>query len=352
MLLTGPKWWIMRLKKQLYTVRSLLMLIPTALVLFCADDEPAHVSRRFFRMDTVVDITIATELKEKELEPTWSALDSLLTDWGQRYSQTHPSSEVRALNLDTADTVKLRSTLAELIEIGIRYGDTLGGAFDITILPVKELWGFGEADTALTIPNEEVLQQALERVDYTRLHLAGNGETYLHRSAGTVVVDVGGVAKGYALLELRELLKRFGHHHFLISAGGDIAVSGTRSDGRPWRVGVQHPRSRKQLLAAFPLDSGAVVTSGDYERFYVHEDIRYHHIFDPRTGHSCRLNQSVTVRAENALLADVLSTGLFCLPADSVLSFIRARESLECRVVDSSGSVYVSEGWKDVVEQY
>lgn len=322
------------------------------LTVSCGNRESVHVSRRFFRMDTVVDVTLATSSKTKRLDSTWSSIDSLLTDWGRRYSQTHSASEVLALNRDTADTVKLSSTLAELIDIGIRYGDTLGGVFDLTILPVKEIWGFGEDDSVLTIPDEEELRRALDRVDFTRLHVIENGEKLLYRSSEDVVVDVGGVAKGYALVELRRLLENLEYHDFLISAGGDILASGMRNDGRPWRVGVQHPRSREQLLAAFPLDSGAVVTSGDYERFYMHEGIRYHHIFDPRTGQSCRTNQSLTVRADNALLADVLSTGLFCLPADSVLAFIHARDNLDCIVVDSSGEVHVSTRWREQVELF
>ncbi|MBD3321762.1 MAG: FAD:protein FMN transferase, partial [Chitinivibrionales bacterium] len=124
---------------------------------------------------------------------------------------------------------------------------------------------------------------------------------------------------------------------------------GHRKDGSSWNIGVRHPR-KSDLLALLPLDSGCIVTSGDYERFWMHDSTRIHHIFNPETGYPCPENQSLTVWSMNPVEADILSTGLFCFKKDYILSFIQARPRLECIIVDNKGAVAISDGWKEKVE--
>ncbi|MBD3314553.1 MAG: FAD:protein FMN transferase, partial [Chitinivibrionales bacterium] len=146
-------------------------------------------------------------------------------------------------------------------------------------------------------------------------------------------------------------LDNLGCTNYLVSAGGDILARGNRKDGKPWRVGIQHPRANGRLLATLDIGNGAVVTSGDYERYKIVEGTRYHHIFDPRTGRPARRHLSLTVVGEDPVAVDILSTGLFSMTPSEVLNFVNAHEKLECVGVDERGKVYVSEGWKEGLEQ-
>ncbi len=302
----------------------------------------AQISQRLYRIDTIVEV-IMVERGGVQTENVLSSLDSLLTYWENHFSQTSPGSEILPINMRSGDTVAVSTQLAEMVAAALSYGDTLQGMFDITIFPLKELWGFGERSSDLYIPSPQEIDSVLERVGFSRVRAIN--DSILIFSDSTVTIDIGGIAKGFVLRDMAQLLDSRGIENYLVTAGGDIVSRGSRVDGNPWRVGIQHPRDPADRFAVIPLKGGSVVTSGDYERFYIKDSIRYHHIFDPRTGHPCRANQSLTIKTDNPIVADVLSTGLFCLPSDSILAFVEKRPHIQCLGVDCSGSIFVSEGW-------
>jgi thiamine biosynthesis lipoprotein len=323
----------------------------------------------FYRMDTVVEVTIVQGKSEspgfiafiksffskndsKNIENTWEKIDSLLADFEIRFSQTHPKSEVLKINNNPGDFIKISSILKEMVETGLKYGDVLDGMFDLTILPIKELWGFCEKeDTMHVIPSPDTVKSVLKSVNYKKVRVEA-GVKALSFEDTTVRIDVGGIAKGFALREVGTLLDEMNYTDYLIVAGGDILAKGKRPDGNAWRIAVKHPRLPEGVLATFRLEKGSVVTSGDYERYWVKDGIRYHHIFNPKTGYSCNENQSVTIWCMDPIVADVLSTGLFCLPKDSIIAFIEKNNGLECVVVDNMGEVAVSKGWRNKIKIY
>jgi thiamine biosynthesis lipoprotein len=302
-------------------------------------------NRVFFRMDTVVEVTVSAP-QSFSIKSLWRSVDSLLSQCENRFSVTGSSSEIRPLNERESNVLSISKELGDMLKTGIAYGDTLGGAFDITVLPLKELWGFCEqcGDDG-PLPDSNQVNTAIQYVDYRLIRVNNIGDTVFFESPDTRV-DVGGIAKGYVLRWLGTLLRDNGIDNFLIAAGGDIIASGRKRDGAPWRVGIQHPRDRSALITIIPLENGAVVTSGDYERFRIVNSNRYHHIFDPSTGHSCGQNQSVTIRANDPIRADIMSTGLFCRSAERILAFVNTRDDVECLVVDYNGAVHLSAGWE------
>jgi len=324
------------------------MLAALLAMLSCSGDVPRK--RLFFRMDTVTEVTLAVP-SGFDVRPVWRAVDSLLLAYEKRFSVTGELSEVRALNEQISSSFgaagdrgrsPLQIELGEMIRVGLAYGDTLGGAFDITVLPLKELWGFCEQCTGdEPLPDSGQVAAAVRKVGYRQISVNDAGDSATFESPD-VRVDIGGIAKGYVLSRLGSLLRDRGVNNFLIAAGGDILASGSKQDGKPWQVGVQHPRNRSELITAIPLKSGALVTSGDYERFRIVDGNRYHHIFDPSAGYPCNTNQSLTVWAADPVRADILSTGLFCRPAPQILEFVRERESLECLIADSTGKIHTS----------
>lgn len=155
-------------------------------------------------------------------------------------------------------------------------------------------------------------------------------------------IDLGGIAKGYAIDAIAHVLKRFKYKHFLINGGGDLYAQGTQADGQAWRVGIQHPRA-SHLWTSLEIPSGyAVVSSGDYERFFMHDHQRYHHIIDLRTGYPAQSSVAVTVMAPYAVEADAWSTALFILGARKGLPIIDRQDKIAGLVMEAHGQVQAS----------
>jgi thiamine biosynthesis lipoprotein len=306
---------------------------------------PEVVKQKYFRMDTVTEVTLVLRDK-KQAQQCCNSIDSLLKDWEERFSVEGPYSEVRLLNERKINTMPIGPQLKEMLQFALNYGDTLEGGFDLTVLPLKRLWGFGEnSQKDSPLPTEKQIQSALEKVDYRKLKIIGDS---LFFSSPETQLDVGGVAKGFVLREIGKLLNSYGINNYLISAGGDIIIKGKRADGKPWRVGIQHPRTNG-VLGALELDNGSIVTSGDYERYRIIDGKRYHHIFNPRTGYCATKNQSLTIFCLDPVEADIMSTGLFSINAEEIIEFVNSRPRLECLIVDSCGKVFKSRGWGEKV---
>jgi thiamine biosynthesis lipoprotein len=273
-------------------------------------------------------------------------VDSLLLDYEKRFSVAGEASEIKALNGRVSQSLPISSELGGMLKTGLAWGDSLGGAFDITVLPLKELWGLCEqcgGDEPL--PDSSTVNAAVQKVGYKKVRVSAAADSVFFDSPDTRV-DAGGIAKGFVLRRLGELLKSRGLENFLIAAGGDIIVSGRKHDNTRWRVGIRHPRQNSELIRTLPIASGAIVTSGDYERFRMIDGTRYHHIFDPSAGYPCNRNQSLTILADDPVKADILSTGLFCAGAEQILEYVRARDGIKCVVVDAGGNIYMSSDFK------
>jgi thiamine biosynthesis lipoprotein len=324
----------------------LVLFIVSGVFLFSCNKSEKLFRHTFFRMDTITEITIR-ESKGVNPQKVWIAADSLLKDREERFSITSPGSEVLTLNTRKIDTVHVSKELGDMIATGIHLGDMLHGDFDITILPIKELWGFGEKSSGNSpLPTPEQVKETLKKVDYRKVKINETHDT-VYFSSPDIQIDVGGIAKEYVMQDLGRLLDNFGVTDYIISAGGDIYAKGGHLDGKPWKIGIQHPRNRDSVLAVLELDKRAVLTSGDYERYRIENGKRYCHIFDAHTGYSAEKNQSVTIGADSP--TRILSAGLFCRDAKDILSYVNAHKDLQCIVVDFAGKVYVSEGWKGKV---
>jgi len=330
-----------------------LLIILSILLISCINNDSRVIRQQlFFRMDTMVEATISVPPRYNPT-PLWRSMDSLLTQCEKRFSASGDSSEIKIINTRTSNALPISIQLGEILRMGIDYGDTLDGAFDITVLPLKELWGLceqcGASDSApipmIQPPDSASVSAALRSVDYKKIRLNAAADSVFFDSDSTCV-DVGGIAKGFVIKWLGALMKGRGVNDFLISAGGDIIAYGGKPDGAPWQVGVRHPRRPDALTAVIPVGYGAVFTSGDYER--MRQDAngrRYHHIFDAKTGYPCGRNQSLTIQTHDPVTADILSTGLFCREPEDILDFINARPNTECIIVDSTGTKFMSARW-------
>jgi thiamine biosynthesis lipoprotein len=299
-------------------------------------------------MGTAINIVLAPPFPQKP-EIIWASADSLLKDWDNRFSQNASLSEINAFNRRKSSCVEVSPVLKAILKEAISYGDSTSGWFDFTILPLKELWGLGEDDTVNRVPSQQELSDALKHVGYRKVHVKEDADSACVDDPLTRI-DVASVAKGFALRETIRMLEVRGFKNFLVEDGGDVMVRGKRGDGKPWNIGIQHPRKPEILLAKFQMDSGCVMTSGDYQHFRMQENTRIHHIFNPFTGFSTTANQSVTMWGMNPVELDMLTTGLFGKQAVDIVAYVEARTRLECLVVDSAGVIYVSRNWREKIQ--
>lgn len=319
------------------------------LTVSCTNHSETILKHTFFRMDTIIEVVLTSQ-KSFRPDSVWLSIDSILKDWEERFSISNGKSEIKRINERTNDTVPISKDLGEMIQFALNYGDTLSGSFDFTILPLKEIWGLSEdSPENAPVPTMRQIDSVCSLIDYREVSINSTHDTLFFLSPLTKV-DIGGVAKAFAMKRVETLLIKRGINNYLVNAGGDIIGRGKKPDGSSWTIGIQNPRESDKVLATFHLDKGSVFTSGDYERFRMIDGKRVHHIFNPHTGFSCTGNQSVTIYGSDPVKNKFLSTGLFCRSADSIIAFVSKYSEIECLVVDSSGKVYISNRWKDKLE--
>ncbi len=250
-----------------------------------------------------------------------------------------PDSEISRVNAHAAQgPVKIGSELFGLLETALEYSRITEGAFDITYASVGFMYDF----RARHRPTEQQIDAALPAVNYRHVLLDRATNTVRFSQPG-VRIDLGGIAKGYAVDRGIEILQKRGIKHALVSAGGDSRIIGDRF-GKPWIVGIRHPDHKEQVIARLPLVDTAISTSGDYERYFDENGVRYHHIIDPRTGHSASAVRSATVLAPTATRTDGLSKTAFVLGAEEAIRIYEKLGDVDAIVVRPDGKVLYTKG--------
>jgi thiamine biosynthesis lipoprotein len=268
-------------------------------------------------------------------------LDNLLSIW-------RDGSDVVRLNkaAGVAPVPVSRDTI-EVLEAARIGGDWTGGKFDITFGPLAELWKF-DHDQDNTVPSRNAIAARLPLIDYRAVRVDRAAGTALIERTG-MRVHLGGIGKGYAIDRAVGLLRAEGFEHFMIQSGGDLYAAGT-NNGQPWKLGIADPRGTHDAFAAVPVSNATFSTSGDYERAFVADGIRYHHLLDPESGEPARGCRSVTIVAARAIDADVLSTGVFILGPREGLALIERLPDVEGVIVTAANEVLISSGLKGRVE--
>jgi thiamine biosynthesis lipoprotein len=269
--------------------------------------------------------TFLTVIVAADRPPNWESLFALADQEAARFDYRREESSLRRLN--TEGNARLEPELAALLRTALDIATASGGAFDPTLLPVSSLWGFDEGGR---LPGQEKIREAMAKTGYQAVSLDAGGKAALPSGFG---LDLGGIAKGAVVDLLAAELLASGRGDFLIEAGGDILVSGLKEGGRPWVVAIRHPRRSDAVLGLLRLgaeaERTAVVTSGDYERYFEQDGVRYHHILNPATGAPARGLVSVTVIAPTCAEADGLATAAFVLGAEAGLRLLEERAHVE-----------------------
>jgi FAD:protein FMN transferase len=280
-------------------------------------------------------------------------LDKQMTTWAPR-SPGEPRSEVLQINDAAGEApVKVSADTYAVIERALDISRRSGGVFDITIGAFRGLWKFDD-DMDGTLPDPAEVKQRLALVNWKDVVLDNRRHSVFLRKKG-MAITLGGIAKGFAVDRCAEILRKRGFTNFMMQAGGDLYVSGKKGE-EPWMVAIRDPRSPRDAANAFfavaPIADHSFSTSGDYERGFVKDGVRYHHIIDPRTGQPAHASRSVTLRAKNSFMADAWSKVLFILGPEASLALIKREKLTDFEVawVDDRNQIVMTEGLQRVVK--
>lgn len=323
------------MKRYVCLLASALMLC-----LSCSDQAPGTFKKTETIMGTEVSVTVVSESPEA----AESAIEAALAEvrrLDRMMSLYIEESEITKVNMAAGTgPVKVSPEMMEVIESALGISRLTHGAFDITVGPLIVLWQMRLKEGR--VPGDEEISEIRRRVRWEEIELNKKNSTVFIKRPG-MIIDLGGVAKGYAADRAAAVLAGRGIKNGIVSIAGDIRVMGRRPDGSAWRIGIQHPRDREKTLAVLELSDISISTSGDYERFKIVGKKRYHHIIDPRTGRPSEGVISVTVIGDRGVVIDPLTTALFILGPEEGMKIVR-KLGYEAVFVDSNGRVTSTDG--------
>jgi thiamine biosynthesis lipoprotein len=298
------------------------------------------VSETRLAMGTFVSMTLIHSSRDEAENAMGLAFEEIdrLTGLLSRFDQT---AAVAQLNKE-GYLKDIPPEMIRVVERALQYHKLSHGTFDITVKPVVDLFVEklgGEKKIDLT---EKEIARVLDLVDAGKVHIEGRSIRFLKPGMG---MTLDGIAKGYVVDSVSQLLSQHNIGNHLINAGGDIRTRGTKADERPWRIAIEDPAKKKNYPDIIKMRDGAVATSGNYEIYFDREKM-FHHIVDPRSGLSPELNAGVSVIADNTMDADALSTSVFVMTPTDGVSFINALPNSECLVITKEGTLLKSTGWK------
>lgn len=330
-------------KKQIYY--ATLMIIITILSLFLINNknEESETLRIYDAFDTYSEITIPAGKKSKEI---LSECAARLYELDEKFSAYKEESEISMLNSAAGITpVKLSEDTFEILDIAKKYSMETNGYFDVTIGALYDLWGFNDEPHR---PTPEEISKAIHKTGFDFLKLdkdAGTAELV----KSEMKVDLGAIAKGYAADEIVKILKKHKINSALVNLGGNIYSLGTLADGTIRSIGIQDPGDSSKLVGSIKIGNSAVVTSGDYIRFFEQDGEKYHHILNPYTGMPSNSGlKSVTIVGKNATIADILSTACFVIGYENSLPLLKECDAEAVFVTDKM--VYYTSGLADKFE--
>ncbi|MBI3987257.1 MAG: FAD:protein FMN transferase [Lentisphaerae bacterium] len=257
----------------------------------------------------------------------------------RRFNPLNPGSPLYAFNQQ--GTPITQPDIVALVQTALDVSRKTDGAFDITVFPLIELWGFEGSSPRL--PEQRQIDDCLKKVGWRKLVIEAGTLTKLE--AG-VKIDLGGIAKGYAVAEAVTVLTNANIRSALVDFGGDIYALGANR-GKPWKIGIRKPVHDGGVLAGLDVSDMSLATSGDYERCFEKDGVRYHHILDPKTGYPARGIAGITVLTPDPTMGDAYSTALFVMGPERAMPHVAAIPSMEAVMITSKGTIDVSNGLKD-----
>lgn len=339
---------IQKPKSKIFLLLAAYCLLLTVLS-SCSDQKEKIYRKSQMLMDTLITISVVSGSKdnaEKAMDKAFgeiSKLDAMLNFFSDK-------SELSEINRNAGiSPVKVSPETLNVIEKAIYVSEKTGGAFDVTVGPVISQWNFSKKPDRP--PHASLIKENLRLVNYKLISINKEAST-VYLKEKDMLLDLGGIAKGYAADMAVDELKRKGIKAGLVSVAGDIKAFGAKPDRSPWLVGIKNPRPKdndNEIMATLGLTDMAISTSGDYERYFIADGKRYHHLLDPKTGYPAEGCRSVSVMTKEGVYTDSFSTAVFILGPERGMQLLKEM-GFEGIIVDKEGKIHMTQGLGGKIE--
>ena len=302
--------------------------------------EKPSIVKSSYALGTIINFSACGSNSEKAIE---KAIEKL-NDIDDKMSAFKEDSEISKINSKAGNNAEIVSKDTYfVIKKAVEYSKILEGTFDPTIRPLVKLWNIGTKEEA--IPEQSQIQETLKLVNYNDVILDESNHSIMLKHKKQAL-DVGGIAKGFAADEARDIFYKHNIKSALIDLGGNIFALGSKEDGAPWKVGIQNPiKPRGEYIGILSVKNKSVVTSGNYERYFMKDGKRFHHIIDPKTGYPSQSKIiSATIISDNSIDGDGLSTGVYIIGIDKAMKIIEAIDGIDAIFITENKKVYKTSG--------
>lgn len=320
-----------------------LLLVLLFNLVGCTKKTKKPIERTDFMLGTICSIKIYNKSDESILDKGFDKIK----DIENKMSLNIKESDIYKLyELSGKEPLKVSDDTFKVLKMGKEFGDISNGHFDITIGPLSKLWNIGTPEAK--VPTEDELKETLPLIDYSKLTLDEKNKTAKLENEG-MMVDLGGIAKGYAADEVAKVLKENGVKNAIINLGGNVFTLGKNTNNTEWNIGIQNPfEGRGDAVGSVKVENKSIVTSGIYERYVEENGKKYHHILNPKTGYPYDNEiAGVTIITDESILGDSLSTTVFSLGLHEGLDFINKRKDAEAIFITKDNKIYLSNGIKE-----
>ncbi len=308
---------------------------------FSGCSSPTTTTEEFFAMNTVMTITIYENNQNliSKAKQTVVNLESLL-------SVTNPNSEIYKANQGNGSITHLSEETISLLQSAVSLSKETKGLFNITVYPAVKAWGFTQNKNR--VPSEQEIKECLSLIDMNYIQIKGNAITL----PKGVMIDLGGIAKGYAADKIAKELEQSHCTGAVLSFGGNVKTVGKKPNGELFQIAIQDPNNNANAIGTLSVSGNtAVVTSGDYQRYFESNGKRYHHIIDPRTAAPAQSDlTSVTVICSSATRADAYATALYIMGLEEGLKFVEEQPDIEALFITKTNEVYKSSGLSSIFQ--
>ncbi|MBE6082922.1 MAG: FAD:protein FMN transferase [Tissierellaceae bacterium] len=308
---------------------SIIILSFSLIFTGCHKEENKSIEKTEFMMDTVMTIKIYDKKDEKTLDNAFKRIAEI----ENRMSNTIKTSDITKVNNNAGIVpVKVHNDVYYVLKKAKYYAELSNGAYEPTIGPLVDLWninGEGKIERS-SIPDKKDIEIAREKVDYKKLELLDNNQVFLKDKG--MKLDLGGIVKGYAADEVKKILEDNGVKRAIIDLGGNIYAVGNKGKNTKWKIGLQNPFGKTgSYVGIIQVEDSSVVTSGDYERYFIVDGVKYHHIIDAKTGYPVNNElTSVSIISNKSIDCDALSTTIFVLGTEKGKKFLNNFKEVEC----------------------